>query len=400
MAPMTSMSPMTRSLRSSLRCRDRSAGAWAALLAALILAWGLAACDEDPKITADQVPVRVLTWNIGNPNAEDPGYPLRLKHQVYEDYVAERIAGLAPDVVFFQEVLPETHCASMLETDPALTCYGVGEREPPIRRILGSDYTIACDARLHVECIGVRQGFGIVVGMAPGGYDIAFAETPPLPLQHCVWAAGNCTNDLCDFESTVSALTVETAWGELRLVHAHPNAAGSGSEGVYTGAPCRLLQLRQIFEGLADSVPDPDNGNVSGTLPLVLEEVPALVAGDFNLDPVRMANADEKAVWNAHVGGGKRFADWNPVGESGFQYGTRRGSAGVAIDHVLADAARTQGSCTVFGWDDGFGDDPGTEPLDEDFEWTLVPDGLSYESRIDHFAILCDLVMDLRPTLR
>jgi endonuclease/exonuclease/phosphatase family metal-dependent hydrolase len=369
-------------------------------VACTLVSCTLAACKEDPKITADEVPVRVLTWNIGNPNAEDPAYPLRLKHQAYEDFVADRIAELSPDLVFFQEVLPETHCATMMETDPALTCYGAGEREPPIRRILGPGYTIACDARRHVECMGVRQGFGDVVGMAPGGYLIDFAETPPLPLEHCEWATGDCTNDLCDFESTVSALTVETPWGELRLVHAHPNAAGSGTAGLYTGAPCRLLQLRQIFEGLADPVPDPDNGNSSGVWPLVMADVPTIVAGDFNLDPIRMANADEKALWNAHVGAGKRFSDLNPVGEGGFQYGTRRGSAGVAIDHVLADASRTEGSCTVLGWDEGFGDDPGTEPLDEDFDWSLVPGGQSYEGRIDHFAILCDLVMDLRPTAR
>jgi hypothetical protein len=61
---------------------------------------------------------------------------------------------------------------------------------------------------------------------------------------------------------------------------------------------------------------------------------------------------------------------------------------------VIAD--RATGACTVFGFDDGFGEDPGTVPLDQDFDWTLVPDGEYYAGRVDHFAIRCDLTFDLR----
>ena len=61
---------------------------------------------------------------------------------------------------------------------------------------------------------------------------------------------------------------------------------------------------------------------------------PTLIAGDFNLDPVRMISAEETAVWDVWVGDGLRFADLNPVGDSGMQYATRRGAFGMAIDRT------------------------------------------------------------------
>jgi hypothetical protein len=201
----------------------------------------------------------------------------------------------------------------------------------------------------------------------------------------CVYAAGECNNDLCDAESTVSAATVSTRWGSLRLVHAHPNAAGtSDASGLYTGAPCRSRQLTQVFEGLAGYGETPLVGAGTGA---------ALVAGDFNFDPVRMASAAERDLWERNVGAGQRFTDLSPTTAEGETYGTRRGAVGLAIDHVVA--ARATGACTVFGYDDGFGPDPGTVPLDQDYDWSLLPDGEDYDGRLDHFAIRCDLVFDL-----
>jgi len=325
--------------------------------------------------------VRVLTYNIGNPNAEDPDYPLRLKHRVYESYVGAQIRALAPDIVLLQEVLPTTHCDTLDESDPALTCYDPANSAPPVRRILGPDYSIACDERLHVECIGVRVGFGQIPGVEPGGYVLSGAPTPDLPMSSCEWAAGTCSNDYCDYESTVSAVTVQTGYGDLRVVHLHPNAAGSGFDGAYNGAPCRALQLQQVFEGLPDQ---PDTPLISAH--------PTILGGDYNMDPVRMTSTYESALWDAHVGATGRFTDFTPTDDNGVQYATRRGAFGMAIDHVLAD--RSSGSCLVFGHDDGFGADPGTVPLDDGFDWTLVPDGQWYPGRIDHFAILCNLEID------
>ncbi len=354
----------------------------ATLLPCFLSVLALGACETGKDTPpANAVPVRVLTYNIGTPDADDPSYPLRLKHRVYEEYVAAQIQALEPDIVLLQEVLPTTHCDALDETDPALTCYGVDNGEVPVRRILGPHYSIVCDERLHVECVGVRVGFGTIMGVEAGGYVLSGAPTPDLPMDSCVWAEGTCSNDFCDYESTVSAVTVETSYGELRVVHLHPNAAGTGFEGGYNGAPCRALQLTQVFDGLAGYP----------ATPLVTEQ-PTIVAGDFNMDPVRVTSPEETALWDAHVGDGARFRDFTPADADGVQYATLRGAFGTAIDHVLAD--RAVGNCTIFGHEEGFGADPGTLPLDDGFDWTQVPDEEWYPGRIDHFAILCDLEMD------
>jgi endonuclease/exonuclease/phosphatase family metal-dependent hydrolase len=348
-----------------------------AVAAGVLVASGCASEDISP----DAVPVSVLDYNIGNPNADDEHYPLRLKDQAYEDHLGQELRALAPDVVFLQEVLPPTHCATFTETDAAYTCYDAANRESPIRRLLGDDYSIVCDARQHVECIGVRVGFGVIDGVTPGGFVLDGAATPPLPMDACNYAAGECSDDACDAEATVSAVTVTTDFGDLRVVHVHPNAAGANDMGVYTGAPCRARQLTQVFEGLAGFGDDP-----------LVTSRPTLIGGDFNMDPVRLASDEEEALWQRHVGPGQRFVDLNPVDAEGLQFATHSQNFGLAIDHVLAD--RVTGGCMVHG-DDAFGSDAGTLPLDAGFDWSQMPDGEFYASRIDHFALSCDLTMDL-----
>jgi endonuclease/exonuclease/phosphatase family metal-dependent hydrolase len=341
--------------------------------AALFLA--LVGCGGG-EVSADAVPVRVLTYNIGHPNPDEPNYALRLKDQDIEDYLGAQIRALDADIVVHQEVLSPTHCDTFTEDDPAFTCFDNDNRPPPIRRILGDDYSIVCDQRRHVECIGVHVDFGVIDGMDPGGFLLDGATTPELPLAECDWAAGTCNDTNCDGEATVSAVDVTVLAGALpiRLVHVHPNAAGVDADGnVYTGAPCRALQLEQAFENLVSADP-------------------TIMAGDFNMDPVRLASDDEDALWQAHVGTGNRFTDFTPVDEEGIQHATRRAGLGLAIDHVLAD--RATGSCTVWG-DDFIASDPGTLPLDEGFDWSTKPDGQFYVNRMDHFAISCDLTLDL-----
>lgn len=354
-----------------------------ALLRTSTLALGLllaTSCGGESN-SADAVPVTVLTYNIGNPNADGSAYQLRLKEQAYEDFVSGAVRALSPDVVLFQEVLAPTHCDTFTETDPSLTCFDNANRPSPVRRILGDDYSIVCDSRRHVECIGVHTDFGEIDGVTFGTLELSGALTPPLPMATCDWASGDCTNDLCDGEATVSAATVHTELGDVRIVHAHPNAPGTTTAGAYTGAPCRHLQLQQIFEGVTGA----------GDAPLVTGDT-TIVAGDFNMDPVRFASDDEMSLWARNVGSSQRFTDMTPVDENGAQHATRRAGLGLAIDHVLAD--RASGSCIVHG-DDFLGTDPGTLPLDEGFDWALVPDGEFYAGRIDHFAVSCELSLDL-----
>jgi endonuclease/exonuclease/phosphatase family metal-dependent hydrolase len=335
----------------------------------------LAACTSP-----EPVALRLLTYNIGHPEGQDPHYAHRLKERSYEECVRDRLREQAADVVFLQEVLAPERCDGFVESDPAFTCYESAKRQPPVRRLLGPDYTIVCDSRRHVECIGVRTSFGAVSGIALGDLVLDGAETPPLPLEACEWALGRCSDARCDAESTVSAVTVTTRRGPLRLVHVHPMAPGRSERGVFWGGPCRYRQLQQVFEGLPGS----------GDVPLVAAGT-SLVVGDFNLDPVRMAFESEAALWQRHVGEGRRFRDLTPSAQDGTQFGTRRASLGIATDHVLAE--RATGACTVHGH--GLGLDPGTEPLDAGCEGMRPPGMEGDAGRIDHFAISCDLTLDL-----
>jgi hypothetical protein len=324
--------------------------------------------------------LRVLTYNIGNGNGNEPNYPLRLSYQAYEDHVAGLLQALAPDVAFLQEVLPPQFCSAFEETDPARTCFDAANRPPPIRRILGDEYTVVCDARIHVECIGVRKSLGSIRGIAPGDFVLEGAETPALPLPTCNYAAGECSNASCDQEATVSAVTVDTALGPLRIVHAHPNAAGTaGPDGAYDGEPCRYPEIQQIFVGTSET----------GGVPLASEQQ-TLVGGDFNFDPDRFASMREVALWREHVGEGKRFSDHNPKDPaSGEYYPTRPAGLPVTIDRVVS--TWLHGSCTVHGSNNLTSADPMTERLDHAFDWSKVPGGEKFNGRIDHLAVICEL---------
>ena len=101
-------------------------------------------------------PFSVLSYNIGNPDDTEPNYPLRLSYQVYEDSVAQTIRSLEPDIVLLQEVLPPQTCEAFEEEDEARTCFDSEGRPTAAQRVLGDEYTIACDARLHVESVSAR----------------------------------------------------------------------------------------------------------------------------------------------------------------------------------------------------------------------------------------------------
>ncbi len=322
-------------------------------------------------VGAEPPPLRLLSWNVGNPSSIDPVYANRLMDQAYEDLVGARLRALAPDLVFLQEVLAPARCERALETNPTRTCYDAAGREAPVRRLLGPDYSIACDARGHVECIGVHKAFGTIRGLPKGALALGAAETSPLPLPPCERTGSGCDDTRCDSESSVSAVAIETRRGPLRVVHVHPMAPGVGPAGVFFGEPCRERQLGQAFAAAGDAVP-------------------ALIVGDFNLDPSRFAGARVRARWAEAVGPGRRFRDLTPQSPDGAHYATRRTGLGVSVDRVLAAGA--DGECTVYGR--GLGPDPGTEPLDADMDWSKLPGGARSRMRIDHFAIGCELSLD------
>ncbi len=318
-------------------------------------------------LSGDLLTLRVMTYNIGNPDADEPHYPLRLSYQDYEDFMGEKIRELQPDVVLLQEVLSNGDtCAAFEETDAERTCFNFGNRLEPVRRLLGDDYSTLCDQNLQTECVGVRNGFGELEGTM---------ETLPLPLPPCHWAARDCGSEKCDRESTVSAVTVTTPQGSFRLVHLHPHAGFfDGILDFDTGGSCRSLQFRQAFEGY------------EGEGPLIATTT-TLIAGDWNVDESFESPA-EREVLEAHVGCETRFRYLNPVGEDDSFAPTMRTTA-FALDRVAVDEGI--GTCTVYGpeEDGSFLEDP----LDVAFDFSVLPDGENSEGRIDHFAVVCDITL-------
>ncbi|MBU1239869.1 endonuclease/exonuclease/phosphatase family protein, partial [Myxococcota bacterium] len=324
-----------------------------------------------------------LTFNVGNPNDEDEYYPLRMKNVEYQTYMASVIQVMAPDVVVLQEVLSGKTCEAFTETDPALTCYEWDVADPPARRLLGPDYTIVCDGREQVECIGIHVTFGTIEGVGAGEYVEDGALTPSLPLPGCNWAAGGCTNDLCDDESTVSAVTVNTLAGPIRVVHMHPMAQVSAT---VAGDPCRALQIRQVFE---DDV-------VSGEPALVTTGQAALILGDWNLGlevydlRTMFQPSDADDVWAQYIDCPQcLYTNLDPKNDSGERYSTTSNLSGlgqvIAIDHVVTTRNIT-GTCTVH--DEG--GMPGTDPLDAAYPGLS---SLGSDERIDHYGISCNLTL-------
>jgi hypothetical protein len=333
-----------------------------------------------------QIDFSVLTYNIGNPNSDHPTYPLRLSQQEYEDFIASEIQVLQPQVVVLQEVLSAKTCESFNETNPAKTCYEWDTRDRPAKRILGSNYSVVCDAREQVECIGVHVDFGTINGVTLGGYVDTGAETPSLPLPSCNWAQGNCDDDHCDDESTVSGISVTTELGLLKIIHMHPMAQIDAFD---SGDPCRTLQIKQVFES-----------NIVNSEPALLNSgEEAIILGDWNLGlevySLRTMWGDSNAddVWDQYINcQGCDYRDIDPRNSgTGERYSTSSNLdwAGqvIAIDHVVISDG-ISGSCIIFD-EKGM---PGTERFDESYPNLAT---LEEDTRIDHFAIYCNLTLSV-----
>jgi hypothetical protein len=70
---------------------------------------------------------------------------------------------MAPDIVVLQEVLSGKTCDVFYEVNPNKTCYDWDYRDRPAQRIIGPGYTIVCDQREQVECIGIKTTFGYIL---------------------------------------------------------------------------------------------------------------------------------------------------------------------------------------------------------------------------------------------
>ena len=305
---------------------------------------------------SDPVPLRLMTWNVGNTDSRDPHDAYRLKQQRYEDH-RDRVREVAPDVVFLQELLLPTQCASFIEGDASWTCHDVAGRDAAVRRLLGPGYSIACDARGHVECIGVRTSFG-AIAVHPRRAGARRRSDPPASLAPCSWRQGECDDERCDAESTVSAVTVETIRGPLRPRSRPSHGAGQvRPRALLGGGSCPIppaptgLRWRRRRTGARRPTFEPCGGR--------LQPRSVCLRGAGKRPYGRSTSARDAAF--ASDAAAPNAPSTPRAGEPGLRPRPGRSPTACAAN------------CTVHGR--GIGPDPGTEPLYVGFDWSALPDG-------------------------
>ncbi len=323
----------------------------------------LAGCDEDEAradvgspvdggaVPASEIDLVALSWNLGNLVESQP-YTRRMRSLAFEQHVATQLRELVPDLVGLQEVLSPFECAAVDERVPSRTCFGVTEQLPPVRRLLGPDYSIACDGNHQSACVGVHVGFGRIRGVEPGGLALAGADTPRLPFEPC--ESAECAQETgapecLDFTSVSSVLVDTGAFGTVRVVnvHLHP-----------WGPPCQWAMERSAFA--------------------LVDDTPTIVLGDWNFDPRAIETAPGR-LWAEHVGEGRRFTSHHPTDAEARPIPTK--DDGRSLDRLITDFAI--GLCEVRS-------DP---PLHAGFDFAAAGIAGEAKRQPDHFAVVCPLAV-------
>lgn len=353
------------------------------LLLAACQVQGVEQCirDVDPDAVAivslettallEPADVRVMTLNIGNGEIGGNRYDLRVRSQAYEDGLAQAIADLQPAVIGLQEVISREACeGSPAETDEGRTCFDAANRPDQVRRLVGDDYTIVCDAIASVDCLAVRTDFGRIEGLPLGGYDPKWRHTEPMPagFEPCSFVDGECQPKLrrCDTESSVlwadiSLLADGHEDQRMRIVHLHPVAFGDA---------CRENQMLAAYARVSEAWDEPAS------------ERPSMILGDWNFDPDRLGQPVEELMYSAHIGPQRRLRDHDERTASCGRVKTAPSDL-AAIDRVATDFAH--GFCRVFH--ENYTSLDAEQPrgrFDEAF-------GETSSRRMDHRAVVCDL---------
>ena len=241
------------------------------------------------------------------------------------------IDALKPDIIGFQELYWDGHCAAdcaaAQATDPdlhAAACTGADfvcgaplpDTQITVRRLVGPDYAVACAPNHPDNCVAVRKAFG------------ALADCPDGP---CIGGLdGMAPPNGCTGGARVATAVVQVTDGpQVAVVDVH-TVSGSNVE-------CRTAQLRQVFENRGDDKPAAFGAH-------------NIVLGDMNIDPFLIDPLYDASVayWNDQVGAGRRFHYLSSPDSTG---PNTHPSTFMKLDHVISD--NLDGSCVVLGVSEG-----------------------------------------------
>lgn len=289
----------------------------------------------------------VLAANVGNIDLFLCDTAIfKLCDAAQEERIAAAIARARPDIALLSEVITPEQCDALADqVDAGHVCHPSRRAVEPdqVRRLLGPEYTIACEPRRGYECIGVRSAFATIEGCASGALCRGLSRT-------ATPVAG------CDEGFTLSAVTAKFDGQEVDLVVAHP-PSGAMPE----NKQCRASFLPAALE---------EDGSLR-TKPRVI------LGGDFNMDPYRKAGDVDVEYWRSRVRFEASAGSLTLVMHSGLpENDPPLWSAPLnrqTWDHVLSTGF--VGRCVTLGAAEGF------PALD-------APQGEEIH-RLDHFAQYC-----------
>ena len=235
-----------------------------------------------PMPTETSQSFSILTANVGNLSLGCRPVLNNLCYKDVEQRISTNIQILKPDIIALQEVLAPWQCEQIQEKDQDKVC-SEPQTIPQVRRLVGNDYTIACNTRNQFECVAVNIKVGEILGCERGAL--------------CNSARTGVEIPECDNGFSVSAITVKLNNGIVfDIVNFHPQS---------TNTNCRAQMISSAFKGN------------DATRPLI-EQNKVLLLGDFNLDPWRDNNKSVD-VWNNFFisgWGGKSFKYHSGIAEA------------------------------------------------------------------------------------
>lgn len=246
----------------------------------LLEEWPGQQIDDDPLGLDWDMPeaddgLDVLVANVGNVDVlRCNNVDFNMCWVEQEEIVADQIAWRSPDLILLQEVLVPEQCDELDEgdVDDDHVCHRDHDFDEPaqVRRLVGDDYTIACDDQNGYECVAAKVGVASIEDCDDGElcWDLARAGDEI---------------DGCDPGFTVSAVTVDYDGTLFDVVNVHPP---SDAPGVDDPQQCRHDYFDKFF---GDDAP-------------LIEQELVFVGGDFNFDPYRDSESNpEVELWRQHV---------------------------------------------------------------------------------------------------